>query len=169
MACEAVVRRMRSTMALNAPSHRQRSHARDAIHLRHIAVARFARDVGQHVRLVIEPNETWQGRNFDPRDAFARVVIPAELGNFRMLGHDESMTADAALDRRHACERRSTHAAVTQLAVETIRTHVIAMMEINRLFWRVRRCGTRPRNGQGNNQNYEPGRSHESTGVWRAH
>lgn len=61
-----------------------------------------------------------------------------------MLRRHESMAAHAPFDRRHPGKRGSPHAAVAYLARETIRLEMIAMMEVNRLYGRVRRRGSRP-------------------------
>src|SRR5205814_9662025 len=66
VARQAIVRRVRIAMTADAPSHRQRSDACDAIHGGDVAVARLAGDVRQHVRLVIEPDEARQRVHLDP-------------------------------------------------------------------------------------------------------
>src|SRR4051812_12210256 len=105
-------------MALHAPAHREIAHALDARHRADVAVARSARDVRSHVRVVIEMDVARENVDLHPRDLLMRVPVLPHLHDLRAVWIDGAVASHAALHGRNAGKRRSSRAAVTEITAQ---------------------------------------------------
>jgi len=124
-------------MALDAPSHRQLSHLRHAIHPLDLAVAFGARHARAGVRFVAEMNKSRKDVHANPRDRLVRIPEAPDFGDLRIVGVHEPVTAHAPFDRRDPRERRPVGRTVTELAAQLVVTSMDRVTEVDRLHTRV--------------------------------
>lgn len=134
MARHTIRGRVSLTMALDTPSHLQRGDLTNSFHRFHRTVTSLTRDFSRDVPLVVKSSEIREPVNSNPLDGLLGLPIRVELLNLGTVGWDDAMTADAPLNRRHTCHRRTPGAIVTKETVDLVVSGVNPVAESDRLF-----------------------------------
>jgi hypothetical protein len=73
-------------MAINAPTHGERSHLLHFFHISYVAVASIAANSALNMALVVEVHKIWQYVHVDPLHGLISVVHGCELLDPRRIG-----------------------------------------------------------------------------------
>lgn len=134
MARHTIRGRVSLTMALDTPSHLQRGDLTNSFHRFHRTVTSLTRDFSRDVPLVVKSSEIREPVNSNPLDGLLGLPIRVELLNLGTVGWDDAMTADAPLNRRHTCHRRTPGAIVAKETVDLVVSSMNPVVESDRLF-----------------------------------